>query len=112
VGVIHRPPRSTLFPYTTLFRSHHPGVRPDRDDLLRDEPLRGVLADPGRSGVEDGVLRRVLLEEVAPAGVDDHDVALTQRHVVHLEAGLDVRARDDRALVEAVPLAGGVALEL
>src|SRR3712207_9447858 len=25
--MIRRPPRSTLFPYTTLFRSHHQGVR-------------------------------------------------------------------------------------
>src|SRR6266511_5887060 len=25
--MIRRPPRSTLFPYTTLFRSHRPGVR-------------------------------------------------------------------------------------
>src|SRR5262245_66560559 len=35
--MIRRPPRSTLFPYTTLFRSH----------LLRHraEPLRGELAD-------------------------------------------------------------------
>src|SRR5439155_25365672 len=24
--LIRRPPRSTLFPYTTLFRSHHPGL--------------------------------------------------------------------------------------
>src|SRR5258708_21357957 len=29
--MIRRPPRSTLFPYTTLFRSHGPrGGRPDR----------------------------------------------------------------------------------
>src|SRR2546430_7173801 len=26
--MIRRPPRSTLFPYTTLFRSHHPGDTP------------------------------------------------------------------------------------
>src|SRR5215216_6912161 len=26
--MIRRPPRSTLFPYTTLFRSPHPGHRP------------------------------------------------------------------------------------
>src|SRR6266436_8611206 len=26
--MIRRPPRSTLFPYTTLFRSPHPGARP------------------------------------------------------------------------------------
>src|SRR2546426_7013007 len=25
--MIRRPPRSTLFPYTTLFRSRHPGAR-------------------------------------------------------------------------------------
>src|SRR2546422_5047360 len=25
--MIRRPPRSTLFPYTTLFRSRHPGTR-------------------------------------------------------------------------------------
>src|SRR5947207_8503928 len=28
--MIRRPPRSTLFPYTTLFRSHCPGGRPTR----------------------------------------------------------------------------------
>src|SRR5256886_8789543 len=32
--MIRRPPRSTLFPYTTLFRSMSPGFDPDRD-LLR-----------------------------------------------------------------------------
>src|SRR2546422_4513531 len=29
--MIRRPPRSTLFPYTTLFRSHDVGRRPARD---------------------------------------------------------------------------------
>src|SRR2546430_5684316 len=63
--MIRRPPRSTLFPYTTLFRSH-PG-RPDvpdlaaqgaarqrRDRLLRDPPARGhpVLARAGAVGEE------------------------------------------------------------
>src|SRR5689334_23948828 len=28
--MLRRPPRSTLFPYTTLFRSQHPAVRADR----------------------------------------------------------------------------------
>src|SRR3989449_7255965 len=38
--MIRRPPRSTLFPYTTLFRSHldQPGDRqPTLDDALREE---------------------------------------------------------------------------
>src|SRR5256885_8510354 len=34
--MIRRPPRSTLFPYTTLFRSFLP--------CLREEPLRAVRA--------------------------------------------------------------------
>src|SRR2546422_3001438 len=37
--MIRRPPRSTLFPYTTLFRSHR---------WLTDSPLR--LAGAGRDG--------------------------------------------------------------
>src|SRR5256885_16090691 len=32
--MIRRPPRSTLFPYTTLFRSHHVGTRQEPRDLL------------------------------------------------------------------------------
>src|SRR2546427_8835689 len=41
--MIRRPPRSTLFPYTTLFRSHH-GFRHDRGGV--QEGARG-LVDPG-----------------------------------------------------------------
>src|SRR3712207_8481964 len=48
--MIRRPPRSTLFPYTTLFRSaalgHHPAVaRVDRDDV---EGVPVVRVDGGR----------------------------------------------------------------
>src|SRR3712207_7197168 len=43
--MIRRPPRSTLFPYTTLFRSHariRPGRQPTRAVLrLRPNGLRG-----------------------------------------------------------------------
>src|SRR5256885_1577360 len=44
--MIRRPPRSTLFPYTTLFRS-----RP-RLDVRRDRRLRGVAAPGARTGRE------------------------------------------------------------
>src|SRR2546430_16567386 len=36
--MMRRPPRSTLFPYTTLFRSLYPRA----DVLLLDEPTRGI----------------------------------------------------------------------
>src|SRR3712207_7834548 len=49
--MIRRPPRSTLFPYTTLFRSAGPGRRlrvlpPEPGDLLR----RRLGAGGGRGG--------------------------------------------------------------
>src|SRR2546430_4052085 len=41
--MIRRPPRSTLFPYTTLFRSHVPGVRAG---ALAGLAWAGVALDP------------------------------------------------------------------
>src|SRR3712207_7727614 len=38
--MIRRPPRSTLFPYTTLFRSRRLGVRTVGDDALERARLR------------------------------------------------------------------------
>src|SRR3712207_7023888 len=37
--MIRRPPRSTLFPYTTLFRSRH-RLHPGPDGWLRDRVIR------------------------------------------------------------------------
>src|SRR5256885_7804386 len=44
--MIRRPPRSTLFPYTTLFRSVHGRCRSRR--AARREALRGALVALGR----------------------------------------------------------------
>src|SRR5687768_18031875 len=54
--MIRRPPRSTLFPYTTLFRSDRPsrclGHRPlrHRQGAQADEPADGAPAAPQRPG--------------------------------------------------------------
>src|SRR3712207_8669076 len=66
--MIRRPPRSTLFPYTTLFRSHH--ALEHGHELLQaavDAPGGevgalvglGVLAQRGRSRARGGLRRRV-----------------------------------------------------
>src|SRR5687767_15283336 len=48
--MLRRPPRSTLFPYTTLFRSLHPDPARDlRPDLRVHQPR----ADPARRGGRD-----------------------------------------------------------
>src|SRR2546430_5695980 len=54
--MIRRPPRSTLFPYTTLFRSAEPGMDPiaDFSGQRQDVVRRGVAA----VGQGEGVLAR------------------------------------------------------
>src|SRR2546427_10058711 len=65
--MIRRPPRSTLFPYTTLFRSPaKPSRERARDELVERPPWRRVMADDlGVVDVghdEDEVLHAALAE--------------------------------------------------
>src|SRR5260221_5061902 len=48
--MIRRPPRSTLFPYTTLFRSHADAVlsRSNAQGLVRDTTACKISFDPRR----------------------------------------------------------------
>src|SRR5258708_29590362 len=48
--MIRRPPRSTLFPYTTLFRSHPVDPSPTRESCRRTRG-RGLHARPRSDGV-------------------------------------------------------------
>src|SRR3712207_6857125 len=48
--MIRRPPRSTLFPYTTLFRSQRSGARAQ----LRRHPLVGARQRPQREQQDHG----------------------------------------------------------
>src|SRR2546425_10843185 len=82
--MIRRPPRSTLFPYTTLFRSlggnlvadaaHHP-VAVRRQRLLemkvlhasRQVPPRDVIQQAQRRGIESGGWNHVPRERLARA---------------------------------------------
>src|SRR2546426_3020767 len=84
--MIRRPPRSTLFPYTTLFRSRGLAARRDRlpEDDRRARPVRGRAGlrrsgGPGHAAhrgeaMSDDVTHRVSAEGVDPlalAGVND-----------------------------------------
>src|SRR3712207_8353370 len=46
--MIRRPPRSTLFPYTTLFRSCARRGRPGSGPPERAGVFKGLVRDPGR----------------------------------------------------------------
>src|SRR2546429_6786088 len=58
--MIRRPPRSTLFPYTTLFRSNIVGVPPKLEGSRRREVLSVQYADRpiARAGHINGVDRK------------------------------------------------------
>src|SRR3712207_9535344 len=82
--MIRRPPRSTLFPYTTLFRSLRELVRePGR----LDEALGGVLVLDERAVVRDlGIVDQILVAVHGPGP-------------------------DARSLEDAQPVLGGLGLQ-
>src|SRR2546423_12404508 len=83
--MIRRPPRSTLFPYTTLFRSRH-GLR---------VVARELLAAAGEIGHDAAGLARGARDLVARAGerVSQHgEVALAGLHPLHEAVRLGAEA--------------------
>src|SRR2546425_3413698 len=59
--MIRRPPRSTLFPYTTLFRSRAARIPPNvaRTDRCRCDQLRAATCRPRRASALRGPGRTV-----------------------------------------------------
>src|SRR5256885_11968468 len=85
--MIRRPPRSTLFPYTTLFRSQVDGDPaaerpPGRDDPRRVDvrsPLQIIIRSVGRL-VAAALARRALAHAVAD--IDRKSTRLNSSHLV------------------------------
>src|SRR2546425_10934580 len=100
--MIRRPPRSTLFPYTTLFRSHPP----DEIDAGSDvPPLIAAAHLDGAALAPEQVQEIVRLEQhVAELGVRDARVEprlhrLLLEHHVHAEVLADVAQEVHEALL-------------
>src|SRR2546422_8461789 len=83
--MIRRPPRSTLFPYTTLFRSLHV-FGGEREELLRQGArLRGALAAQGeeRLHLAEQRVGALRLERARFARSEEHTSELQSRlHLV------------------------------
>src|SRR3989449_7018815 len=66
--MIRRPPRSTLFPYTTLFRSRHVGLRrvasAEHDRVLHVDH-RDVQQLPGKEAIQPSHAARVAVADGA-----------------------------------------------
>src|SRR5256885_13780739 len=97
--MIRRPPRSTLFPYTTLFRSNvsrlrdrDPCLRPHDDVVVQRTPLAAVdhqaAGDIAGGGRDDDVVpgdravRLVAAGRGVVGGVDRKSTRLNSSHLV------------------------------
>src|SRR5207249_8105447 len=91
-SLLHRPPRSTLFPYTTLFRSQA-GIRPHlvppepphRDPLLHGHGLQG------RRRVCSGRDDQAVAREIVGPGIEDP--ARSEEHTSELQSRFDLVCR-------------------
>src|SRR3712207_6339625 len=83
--MIRRPPRSTLFPYTTLFRSLHTRAIPGRPARLRIEQWQRVLVVLKEGALKAGfdtdrwTLRRIRAVILVAFGVRYHAHYLARR---------------------------------
>src|SRR6266480_6690719 len=97
--MIRRPPRSTLFPYTTLFRSHHEQVGPEASLSRR------ILRRSRRDRDEDAALAHRMHEgagHLTADGVEgDVDAAHSLAHVLLGVVDVLVRAETEDEI--AVP---------
>src|SRR3712207_1605594 len=75
--MIRRPPRSTLFPYTTLFRS---GIAPGPRDDLRSEGRRARIENLDLAPDLVGLDQAALDQKLANGGL--HDVVIARALVV------------------------------
>src|SRR2546422_8547479 len=64
--MIRRPPRSTLFPYTTLFRSRRQIGRVDRVPFLQDDVEPEILRLQLVAERDVGAVRAVLVDDRQP----------------------------------------------
>src|SRR2546422_3369470 len=102
--MIRRPPRSTLFPYTTLFRSGIEGgnVRIVWPDLMR---FKRSFTDPVPKSREDAFLRAGM---VAFHGRARRKASRSEEHTSELQSRLHLvcrlllekKKKDDRDIVE------------
>src|SRR3989454_4315550 len=92
--MIRRPPRSTLFPYTTLFRSL---FAPERSAMYPAEPIARVAAGP-MADVLEGKLRPghfsgVLTVVAKLFHVVEPDVARSEEHTSELQSPCNLVCR-------------------
>src|SRR2546426_6875978 len=81
--MIRRPPRSTLFPYTTLFRSAYTGGGTDLYLTLRDGEVHEIKrTDPEHFNRTFYTVNRIKVEGVSNTFEDRKSTRLNSSHLV------------------------------
>src|SRR3712207_7010964 len=81
--MIRRPPRSTLFPYTTLFRSHRLGVVQKQAGNVA---VVLVAGEPVQPGVVGNIPRHILVGQRVPGGDQLHADRRSEEHTSELQS--------------------------
>src|SRR3712207_8591928 len=74
--MIRRPPRSTLFPYTTLFRS----------PLISDHQALAPVFGPAPAAEDEAALRAMLLEDMANDAFGELVFERSEEHTSELQS--------------------------
>src|SRR3712207_6949283 len=102
--MIRRPPRSTLFPYTTLFRSQ--GLRGHLEGPARRDPERAHHGRGGLPGLRIRDLARPLRPEGHPEGGDRQNRKSTRLNSSHANISYAVfclKKKKKQQAITAVP---------
>src|SRR5215218_779023 len=104
--MIRRPPRSTLFPYTTLFRSPPRSRRCSRRPSMLDDPYRTLRSEEHTSELQSHseLVCRLLLEKHRADGAVFffNDTAAAAIYTLSLHDALPISAEVEALLEEAV----------
>src|SRR3712207_7641204 len=102
--MIRRPPRSTLFPYTTLFRSEHIAeiLRAPGRATVREDRKQVAIAIPGEDTTMIAQeLRRQ--QRRAPARSEEHTSELQSRQYLVCRLLLEKKKQKATKLYAAIP---------
>src|SRR5256885_9216901 len=92
--MIRRPPRSTLFPYTTLFRSEHPQVTSQHRGLVHQPHGMGDAVVLHQNLFEGGVVHRVTAKlAVHQAARIEQQVSRSEEHTSELQSPCNLVCR-------------------
>src|SRR3712207_7222063 len=97
--MIRRPPRSTLFPYTTLFRSDIPVLRdPDNANYFKDDAgklLVGWFEPVARPWGMDGIPENFSFDQLPVEDRKEHTSELQSRQYLVCRLLLEKKKKND-----------------